>query len=67
MHFIMFMSFVTTTFSQIGLRGSDTSFTADSIRFIDDEEYHWKQFNRFQQPLERAPFGPGAVAEQLPF
>ena len=53
MHFIMFMSFVTTTFSQIGLRGSDTSFTADSIRFIDDEEYHWKQFNRFQERFSK--------------
>jgi C1A family cysteine protease len=61
MRFITFISFIASTFAQIGLRGSESSSetafvstpSADSITFIDDEEYHWHQFNHFQERFSK--------------
>lgn len=60
MRFIMLMSFIATTFGQMGLRGSsngesyfDSTLDDNSFTHIDDEKYHWNQFNHFQERFSK--------------
>ena len=60
MRFIMLMSFIASTFGQMGLRGStngessfDSTLDDNSFTHIDDETYHWNQFNHFQERFSK--------------